>query len=199
MKVANYNFKIDLNKVILWQYNDATKLKSIVSNQQSFMDTNLTDFIRGWERNVFRLDDCDSFGLTVWGRLLNAPRPVYTINNEKHVFNDEQYRLLLKAKIYLLNFNGTCSNLNEFLKKFFPNVQFSVVDNYNMTVTIQVLSEMSDDLKPVLIYDGFLPRPSGVEYLFDFGTDYTTIFGFEGSEYQGTSLQGFDNGTFYRG
>ena len=194
MKTANYNFNIDLSKVILWQYDDAEKLKSLVNNEQQFMDTAVTQFWEDFNSNVFNLSTCNTFGLELWGKLLGVARPTYLDGGVAVEYSDDQYRLVLQARIYLLTFDGSGAALNQFFKMLFPEYPVIITDNLDMTVTIGFVQEPTDEIKTILQNENFLPRPSGVEYIMDWQTDYSKVFGFEGQ----TPTQGFDQGTFYQ-
>lgn len=180
MKTANYNYQQDLSKVILWQYTNAEKFKGLVAGEQAFMDEAITKFWDDFNKNVFNLTTCNTFGLELWGKLLNMARPVYTIGGVTYEYIDEQYRLILRAKIYALTFDGSARALNQFFKMMFPNDIVTIIDNYDMTVNINFANEPTDDVKAVLVNDDFLPRPSGVRYIFSWQDDYAYIFGLEG-------------------
>lgn len=203
MKIANIDFQNDLSPVLLWQYLDAEKMKAMIKNEQEFVDEAVTKFWTDFNHDVLNLATCNAFGLSLWGRLLRVQRPTYIDSGEVKVFNDEQYRLLLKARIYLLTFDGSAKSLNEFFKTLFPDIVVEVKDNLDMTVNINFLSEITPEVEVVLrmhevdpitgemIYT-FLPRPSGVQYIINTEVDYSTTFGFEGM----TETEGFDNGVF---
>lgn len=193
MKTVNYNYQQDLSKVILWQYTDAEKFKALVENEQTFMNTAVTNFWQDFNRNIFNLATCNTFGLSLWGKLLGVARPTYLDDGVEREYTDEQYRLVLQARIYLLTFDGSIYSLNKFFKMLFPQYPVVITDNLNMTVTIGFATEPTDEIKTVFRNPDFLPRPSGVEYIMDWQTDYSKVFGFEGQ----TPTQGFDNGTFY--
>lgn len=200
MKIVNIDFHNDLSPVILWQYLDAEKMRAMVNNEQEFMDTNVRDFWEKFNHDVLNLMTCDEFGLSLWGKLLKIQRPVYQSGGISYVFNDEQYRLLLRARIYLLNFDGSAKALNDFFKTMFPDIMVDIEDNLNMTVTINFLSELSPDIEAVLrlhetdavtgepIYL-FLPRPSGVKYILNTEVDYSKVFGFEGMTHNEYGIQ----------
>ena len=194
MKIANYNFSTDLSKVLLWQYTDAEKLKMIVANEQNFMNTAVTQFWEDFNTNIFNLGTCNTFGLELWGKLLGTARPTYLDGGVEREYTDEQYRIVLQARIYLLTFDGSGYALNQFFKMIFPEYPVVITDNYDMTVTINFVSEPSEEIKVLFRDSNFLPRPSGVEYIINWTADYSTVFGFEGQ----TPTQGFDNGTFYQ-
>lgn len=203
MKIVNIDFKNDLSPVLLWQYLDAEKMKAMIANEQAFVDESVTKFWTDFNHDVLNLATCNEFGLSLWGKLLRVQRPIYTDGGVLKVFDDEQYRLLLQARIYLLTFDGSAKSLNEFFKTLFPDIVVEVRDNLDMTVSINFLSEITPEIEVVLrmhemdsitgqIVYTFLPRPSGVEYIINTEVDYSTTFGFEGM----TETEGFDNGVF---
>ena len=195
-KVTNYNLNYDMSQVILWQYDDATRLKSIVANEQGFIDENVSGFYADFNKDILNIATANAFGLSVWGQLLGVTRPA--------TFTDDQYRMLLRARIYLLTFDGSARALNEFFGILFPGAVIDVKDNGDMTATITIISGLSDEDKLLFqapYSDMFLPRPSGVQYITNLApTDYTKVFGFEGqTDQNGKQLPGFDQGTFIQG
>ena len=187
MNIANLNFKYDYSPLILWQYTSAEKLKKIIDNEQKFLDVAITEFREEFDQNIFNLDTCDTNGLELWGKLLQVNRPqvggVY--------FTDEQYRLLLKSRIYVLVWDGSGFGLTKIIRDLFPDALFEVVDNGDMTVNIDFASGTTAEEEAVLrmgytdpntgefVYT-FLPRPAGVEYNIAFTSDWATVLGFEG-------------------
>lgn len=196
---ANFNFNCDLNPVIWWQYQDAPIFKQFVLGQQEFLNESVGGFADYLQNDILNIQTATSDGLAIWGRLLGVGRPTYTdTDGNIQTFTDEQYRLLLRARISLLTFDGSARALNQFFKLLFPDITVQVIDNYNMTATINFIGELTDEQKVLFQYpfiNTFLPRPSGVQYIVgDAGTtDLSQTFGFEGMD----GVNGFDNGTFY--
>lgn len=192
-KTAVLNFKYDYSPVILWQYSDAKRLKAIVNNEQKFLDTAITGFARSFNDAIFNLDTCNADGLELWGKLLQISRPV--INGS--LVSDEQYRLLLKSKIYVLVWDGSAYGLTSLIRGLFPDILFRVVDcpsddnnveqimkvkiefSEGLTVEQEAILSMGylDALSGKYVYT-FLPRPAGVEYEISFGRTWDTILGF---------------------
>ena len=202
--VTNYNFDYDMSQVILWQYGDAERLKSIIANEQAFMDENVSGFYKNFNKDVLNISTANAFGLSVWGILLGVPRPTYTVDGVTYTFTDAQYRLLLRARIYLLTFDGSTRALNEFFHILFPDMQITITDNGNMTADISILNELDPEIAILFqspYVDIFLPRPSGVAYNMNTsGSDYSKILTFEGQTYDGGRVGGnFDHGVFYQG
>jgi len=199
MKVANYNFSTDLSKVILWQYDDAEKLKQLVAGEQQFMDTAVTEFWNDFNTDIFNLSTCNTFGLELWGLLLGTARPTYIDNGVRREYSDEQYRLVLQARIYLLTFDGSAKALNQFFKMLFPEYPVVITDNLDMSVSINFMREPTAEIKTVLNDSLFLPRPSGVEYRINWSVDWAKTFGFEGMTYNGVEPPAFtdeDSGSY---
>ena len=202
--VTNYNFDYDMSQVVLWQYGDAERLKSIIANEQAFMDENVSGFYKNFNKDVLNISTANAFGLSVWGILLGVPRPTYTVDGITYTFTDAQYRLLLRARIYLLTFDGSARALNEFFHILFPDMQITITDNGDMTANISILNELDPEIAILFqspYVDIFLPRPSGVAYnMQTTPTDYTKVLGFEGMmDKNGNSVAGFDNGVFISG
>lgn len=194
-KIANLNFKYDYKPLIMWQYDNAENLKKIVDNEQKFLDVAVTQFRDEFDEHIFNLDTCDANGLELWGKLLQVSRPMVS----GVYFNDEQYRLLLKSRIYAIRWEGTCYGLTSLIHSLFPDVIFRVVDcpldaNQDpqiMTVNIDFASGLTaeqevvlrmgytDPLSGTYVYT-FLPRPAGVEYNISFTSDWAKTLGFEG-------------------
>lgn len=184
-QTANFNFTYDMSPVILWQYQDAPILKTLILNQENFLNTAIGDYVASLNGDFLNITTASTDGLAMWGQLLQVPRPVYTDEEGNTVsFSDDQYRLLLRARIYLLTFDGSAKALNSFFQILFPELSVVITDNYDMTVTINILNDPVPEIatlfkKPYIDY--FLPRPAGVEYIINLGSaDYSKIFGFEG-------------------
>lgn len=197
MNITNYNFSCDLSPVILWQYNDAPKLKQIVSQQQSFMNKAIKTYVNEFNDNFLDIRTANSDGLSMWGSLLGVPRPTYVVDGQTVSFSDDGYKLLLRAKVASLTFNGSMAALNNIFKVLFPDANIAITDNENMTVTINI----DGDLTPEQLYmisdsfiNKFIPRPTGVSYITNTNVDWSTILGYEGM----TETNTFDNGTFWR-
>lgn len=186
-RVAELNYKYDYDPIILWQYSSAPNLKGIVAHEQEFMDVAVTQFRDEFDNNIFNLNTCDANGLELWGKLLQVSRPVV----DGTYFTDEQYRLLLKSRIYLLTWDGSAYGLTKLLRSLFPEALFRVVDNLDMTANIELASGITPEQEVVLrmgyldpitteyVYT-FLPRPSGVSYNIAFEGTWATTLGFEG-------------------
>jgi hypothetical protein len=77
MNIEQFDNSTDLNQVILWQYNVATHLQSLLSQKQAWYDVNQSDFWTLYYQNIFNLSATNNnvsfFGLAVWSIILNVP------------------------------------------------------------------------------------------------------------------------------
>jgi hypothetical protein len=73
MKIQNFNYSVNLLQAIIWQYDEATNLLSLLNQKQTWYNTNQTQFWTDWYNNVFNLQTANNFGLSVWSYILNIP------------------------------------------------------------------------------------------------------------------------------
>lgn len=186
-KIADFDYKYDYSPVLLWQYSNAPNMRKIVENEQAFLDMAITQFKEEFDRDIFNITTCDANGLDLWGRILGIQRPVF----QGTQFNDDQYRLLLQSRLSLLTWDGSAYGLTRIIKQLLPDATFRVVDNLNMTATLDFAGGLTEEQETVLrlgyldetsgeyVYT-FLPRPAGVNYDITFEDTWATTLGFEG-------------------
>lgn len=76
MEIGNISFETQsLERVKLWQYNEAERLLGVLDAEISFAKSNISEFFENWERDVFNIDTAGTFGLEVWGINLGVSRP----------------------------------------------------------------------------------------------------------------------------
>jgi hypothetical protein len=73
MKIEETNYDIDLLLVLLWQYEEAENLTSLVVNKNIWLAIYGTLFWQAWYFTVFDLRTANLFGLTIWSILLDLP------------------------------------------------------------------------------------------------------------------------------
>jgi hypothetical protein len=77
MNIQMFDYSVNNAQALLWQYNEAVNLISLIEQKQAWYDLNQEQFWSDWYTNVFDLATADEFGLVVWSILLNVP---YYIN-----------------------------------------------------------------------------------------------------------------------
>lgn len=211
--MKEFDFSVDLLKVLLWQYNDAEKLQSLLEQKQDWFNTNQTNFWHDWYRDVFNLRTANDFGLSVWAIILEMPiiaesgksdldAPAFgfeenylnfengnyfSINSTQINLTTKQKRMILQLRYFQLVSNGTIPEINQFLKTLFGDAY--VFDSYNMNYAIYVFAEeIESDIQFIIEKFDLLPRPAGVGTAIVFRRD--DLFGFE------ENYQNFNNGIY---
>ena len=187
------DLNVNLLRSILWQYENADKLKTLVLGQQEWINENHTDFWNGWIRDVFNLKTANAFGLSVWARILNVS---LTIEREQNIddvfgfgiehenFNNggfgvaagaidnvsvEQARKMLLARYFTLIYAPTVPNINMILEVLFGEGAVYVVDSLDMRSTYTFDGAPDYRTRDLLKSVDFLPRPAAV------GVDFTIL------------------------
>lgn len=209
--VQQFDFSVDLLRAILWQYDGASGLQSILRSKSAWYDENQRDFWINWERDVFDLTTANDFGCAVWALILGVPlsigqpgsgdRPVWGFGPDNLNFGNgnfgrasdgvaaltlEQKRLVLRLRYFQLISDGSVPHTNFVLQQVFG--QGYIVDNLDMTATYVFETELSSDVRMVLDELDLLPRPAGV----DINIIYLSnpVWGF------GPNNENFNNGPF---
>lgn len=149
MKIQEFDYSVDLLQSLLWQYNDAPILISLLTQKENWYNTYQAQFWSDWYDNVFNLVTANLFGLTVWSIILDLPlfvevnpdpvgKPIFGFNenpmiNDNFNFNNgnfsnrnssifltiEEQRLVLRLRYYQLVSRGAIPDTNLFLSVLF--------------------------------------------------------------------------------
>lgn len=99
MRIQLFDFSVELMQALLWQYNNATRLRYLLTEKNLFYIQNQTQFWQDWYTNVFNLETANQFGLAVWSIILGVPlfiemtpdpegKPVWGFNEIDGMFPD---------------------------------------------------------------------------------------------------------------
>lgn len=78
------------------------------------------------------------------------------------VLDDDNYRLIIKAKILQNQWDGTTSDMGALFKQIFPDMTIEIIDNQNMSMEIQVLG-LKNNIQLQMLNNGYIiPKPEGV-------------------------------------
>lgn len=188
--MADIDFNVNLLRHLLWQYNDAERLQSLLQSKQDWHEINQAEFWRNWLRDVFNLHTANDFGLAVWGKILLQNRDVYLpgigieypawgFGGTRRNFGNgnfrraeagymqlatEQYRLLLRLRYFKLVSRGTVPEINAFLQELFGDSGLVyVLDPLDMSFAVYVFSFAPSSWQRFVLEDlDALPRPAGV-------------------------------------
>lgn len=209
--IQQFDFSVDLLRAVLWQYQDATGLQSVLQAKSAWYDENQRGFWTNWTRDVFDLTTANDFGCAVWGVILGLPlsigrpgtgdRPNWGFGPNNLNFGNgpfgrnsagvlslpvEQKRILLRLRYFQLVSDGSVPHTNFALQTVFG--QGYVVDNLDMTITYVFQAALDSRLLQAISAYDLLPRPAGVEYNIVYLSD--PVWGF------GPDNQNFENAPF---
>ena len=177
-------FSADFRDVILWQYDRAENLKSLVAGKQDFYDKNIDQFYTDWYRDVFNLDTANYFGLIVWAIILGCTEYIeitkklgqkaigygeyhknfhesnFALSNYIYTLPIESLRKLLKAQMYNFNSRGSLYDLNRLVTLSFPNHN-AYVTVADRVITFHFPIPLDDDDMNLLLWSNILPIPVG--------------------------------------
>ena len=110
----------NLGKTVLWQYDRAVRLLSLLKHMQVLYHCAVEQFWNWWTNKVLSVDTCDAFGCSLWGMFLGVPRP--TVKNEDgsdRLIATSVYRRLLKGAFYLTTASSSFSDILGYLEIVF--------------------------------------------------------------------------------
>lgn len=211
-RIQAVDFSVDLLRAILWQYNDAVRMQSLLAQKQAWYEETQTEFWTDWVRDVFNLYTANEFGLSVWGVILGIPLSIglpgtgaravwgfgaFNQNFEHGNFGRdsagvagltlEQKRLVLQLRYFQLVSDGSVPHTNFVLKHIFGSGY--VLDlSGDMEVTYVFPVALPSAVQTVLQNFDLLPRPAGVKI--NILIDPGSVFGFD------PFYENFENGGF---
>lgn len=191
MRKYDIDLAVDVSEAILWQYNNAPNLISLVNKIQEYYDKANVKFWQDWHRDVFDVDTANAFGLEVWSRILGIESGVaFEPQKDKIAFGFgknrkrfglksnfgsrsggftgftlEQKRLLIKARVFELTQSPTLTNINRWLKQnlWEGESKVYVSDPMNMKTAIYTFLYQPNGFVMFMLDNiDFLPRPSTV-------------------------------------
>lgn len=214
--IQEFDFSVDLLRNILWQYNEATALQSLITQKEDWYIRNHTEFWNNWRVDVFDLNTANEFGLSVWAIILGIPLVVapdpqpgkiafgFGANRKKFMRGNfapssssfgltlEQKRIVLKLRYFQLVTRGSAPEVNAFMKYVFGDDAPYMSDGLNMHIRYVFPNSLSSALELVLTAYDLLPRPAGVGVSIVIAGEKKG-FGF------GRYHKNFTNGNFYHG
>lgn len=199
-RIQEFDFSVNLLKAILWQYNDAARLQSLLTTKSEWYTVNQTEFWENWIRDVFDMDTANEFGLSVWGVILALPlsigqpgsgaREVFGFGDENQNFENgtfgrdaagisaltvDQKRIVIKLRYYQLVADGSVPWANYVCAKVLG--MGYAQDPGNMTMNYVFPVNLPSLLRQVIEQYDLLPRPAGVKL--NILVDPGNVFGFD--------------------
>lgn len=142
---------------------------------------------------LFNLENAVGDQLDIIGNIVGISRnlPVEE-ENIPDTLDDDLYRYVIKSRIYFNHWNGTREGLEATIEAVFPDLQYEIVDDQDMSYEVTIINPLATTQEIALLKAGYiLPKPSGVRVNYEvinkpyFGFDADTDF-----------VKGWDKGTW---
>lgn len=200
MKVQQFDYSATLDTALLWHYNKARRLESLVLLKQLWYDINQKQFWENWYRDVFNLLTANDFGLSVWALILGVPifitipghdgQPAWGFDEFHRNFNrgnfanasgtttgltTEEKRIVLRLRYVKLTSRCAIPYTNYMLDKIFTDFgKVYILDNLDMTITAIFEFYPSFRLRQAIKDYDLIPRGAGVgiNYIIDEGNSF---------------------------
>lgn len=193
---------LDTNLIqdVIWQYENAENLKSLITQKQDWYNTNLNEFWNKVVDDFLNIQTATDWGLNLWGQILQVSR-IYNVNGVQTTLSTEFFRKLILGKLQLIKSDGTPPKINQYLNFIFSDHRTEtslaayVQDNLDMSVYYVLNFEPTEEELALIYSREFLPTPAGVEdkiYLLD----QTVIFGFYDTGFMPWNQAPFWDGRF---
>lgn len=183
-----------LNKknYMLSQYANTPEMLILLEGFEAMLDGK--EAIQNFYDKIFNIQTANSYGLNIWGKILNIPRQLkVSIPGEPDIYElpDDLYKLLLLTKAMANISNCTVLNLEEILNNLFKDRgKVYVFDTGIMTMKYVFDFYLSSYEKAILDLPGIPPKPTGVRLSIE-ELPPNQLFGFNK-----TGFQPFDQAPF---
>lgn len=120
---------------------------------------------------AFDLDTAEGNQLDIIGQYVGVSRLLdFQPNNAEPLLPDSCYRMLLKARISLNNWDGSIEGIKKIWGDVFPEYEIQIVDNQDMTMEARIIG-LETLFENELVQHGYItPKPMGVLI------DYSVVF-----------------------
>jgi len=181
-----FDHSVDTMRAVLWQYDSAPKLMSLMQAKADWWGRNQMSFWEDWRRDVFDLRTANDFGLSVWAIILNLPLSAARDGEAKPTFGFGEYnqnfahgnffgmstgdlplltgqrRQLLQLRYVQLTHRPSVPVINRALRRIYADSLVFVRDNLNMSMTYVFDYDLPSNYVLALTTLDVLPRPAGV-------------------------------------
>lgn len=130
----------DISRAITWQYDGASKLIAILGMFTDFFNSSTAQLWNYFRLRVVDIDNAHDFGLAIWGKILNCPRPTITIRGIQRPLSAQVYKAILKARFRILNENGSIESYCKHIGEAFRG-NLEVTDGHDMGLYFSIKEE----------------------------------------------------------
>lgn len=115
--------------------------------------------------NDFDLDNALGVQLDMLGQSIGRKRMLtfQPLNDHNPVMDDETYRLVLKAKVAMNNWDGKTESAYEIWDNTFKDIGLQIQDNQDMSMTAYVTGYVNQIRQDLIQHAYIVPKPEGVK------------------------------------
>ena len=176
----------DIKKVVLWQYDNAYRLLTLLHVMKSYYDVSVKQFWDAWINDVLNIDTCNDYGAAIWGLVLGVERPRVDDSSsgvtENRVVGIKMYRKILKAAFLFYKQNCSMLDISEYIKLLFTvegtdKCGIKLIDNQDMSIVYEKSADYNQmDIDQQLVFEQlqeqFIPYPLGIRFNDQLGAVY---------------------------
>ena len=114
--------------------------------------------------NDFDLDNAIGIQIDMLGQSIGRQRTLtfQPLNGFSPIMDDETYRLVLKAKVAMNNWDGRTESAYEIWKNIFKDIGLQIQDNQDMSITAYVTGYVNQIRQDLIQHGYIVPKPEGV-------------------------------------
>jgi len=129
----------------------------------------------------FDIDNAVGVQLDTIGVILGLSRTVNfdPTDGSSAKLNDTYYRIILKARVLINQWDGQTASLISEWKVLFPDIDIIIFDNQDMTFNVTIVGTVSQLLKDLFLNGYIIPKPQGVNINYTFGSYVFFGYGFD--------------------
>ena len=172
----------DYLNLLTSQYRNSANLNAWLGENLNYLDsiTTLLDLFTWY----FDLDSAEGDQLDIIGSIVGVDRTLtfQPSGGVSSILDDDNYRILIKAKIVKNHWNGQIGSLVEAWAILFPDGQIIITDNQDMSMDVLIVGDFAS-LTTELVTNGYIvPKPEGVKINYtsavlpSFGYDLETTY-----------------------
>ncbi|MBX4259725.1 DUF2612 domain-containing protein (plasmid) [Clostridium estertheticum] len=112
----------------------------------------------------FDIDNAIGVQLDMLGTIIGRSRILnfQPLNGYDPVLNDADYKLVLRAKIAMNNWDGTIPQIYEIWDNIFDDIKLQLADNQDMSFTAYILGYVNQARQSLIQAGYIVPKPEGV-------------------------------------
>jgi hypothetical protein len=143
----------DICRSITWQFDDAPNVSGIIKMLKDIYGMSTEEFFDGMIERIYlpdlKTDGTDDYGLSVWGKILNLPRPIVNVSGTLQSISSDFYKKLLLGRIRLLEGNASVDDYCDYIK-FVYDGKVTVDDGRNMGLTFTAQDDLAAEKKSLI-------------------------------------------------